>query len=91
MTDTNNGWQPIDTAEIHAFDAECWWASGDYVLVWDRGIFVAWYGHTLAGKGRWMAGSEVVQPTHWMPLPAPPIPEPTPYLQALLDEKDIEI
>lgn len=79
MTDTNNGWQPIDTAPRDESE-----------VIATNGYLIAVCQHVY--EDRWQpCGMPMFTPTHWMPLPDPPIAEHTPYLQALLDEKDIEI
>ncbi len=45
--------------------------SGDFLL-WRGFMCIGSYKYTSKGKGRWMSNGFVIQPTHWMPLPAPP-------------------
>lgn len=97
MTDTSNGWQPISTAPkqfpkgMHHDDkAIQLWAlnvMGD--LRWTFGF---WTQDGPDGSGWWdVAERAFCTPIYWQPLPGRPAVNATPYLQALLDEKDIEI
>jgi hypothetical protein len=66
-------WQPIETCPLPEFDPVCWYASGKPVLTWDGWVSIASYGYTAKGKGRWRNHMGVIAPTHWMPLPDPPL------------------
>jgi len=61
----NGGWMPIDTARK---------VSGNRVLVYvpsDYGTEIGYY-----DRGTWLgAHGHPIRPTHWMPLPMPPIPQ----------------
>lgn len=63
------GWQPIDTAPKDGEDLLCYWRLSNCcsVLSW-------WSDQDIPGAGLWhdSAGSTYNDPTHWMPLPAPP-------------------
>jgi hypothetical protein len=67
-------WQPIETAPIENFDAERWYMPATpWVLVSEgQSVFMAQYGYTEKGKGRWRNHFGVCKPTHWMPIPEPP-------------------
>ena len=66
-------WQPIETAPIAPFDPEHWYrAASEAVLVYP-GRNIASYSYTQRGKGRWRTWMGVTCPTHWMPLPPPPV------------------
>lgn len=67
-------WQPIETAPKGRFYAEKWFLSASPpLLLWDGlGATIGQYGYTERGKGRWRDWRGNVEPTHWMPLPAPP-------------------
>ena len=60
-------WRPIKTAPKDGTEVLGWPAVGRYnmdmpaPMAWDRGVW-----RMIAGEGDWM------DPTHWMPLPAPP-------------------
>ena len=72
-------WQPIETAP----------KDGTRVLIYDgvaikSGMFVQWFHYFLQEKqegwgtnwdNEFQAPDEVMYPTHWMPLPAPPLPD----------------
>ena len=57
-------WQPIETNKFK---------SGDHVLVVDalKIPFIAW----RYLEDSWVTHGRKVEPTHWMPLPAPPVAE----------------
>lgn len=68
---TTNNWQPIETAP----------RDGTRILAWiPRGNNkheVIWMGTLPSGRVRWLFSHGWIsagdfQPTHWMPLPAPP-------------------
>jgi hypothetical protein len=74
-------WQPIATAP----------KDGTWVLVWGPSdtwslVRLAWYAYNhRSGKAYWKLDGEcddyelaADQPTHWMPLPPPPVPRETP-------------
>lgn len=69
-------WQPIETAPKDGTIIDLWF--GEYRETdcwWQEGCSIhpqaGWYSHALCyGYGDWFDESE--QPTHWMPLPAPP-------------------
>lgn len=71
-------WQPIETAPKDGARVDLW---GKNMLRWDRGgeriVNVAWGKVTdWMGTERydWMHGrGEDFKPTHWMPLPPPPV------------------
>lgn len=69
------GWQPIETAPAGERILICWAASGQY----DEGIEVATYSPDADARHRWLnqnSGnyiSPTCPPTHWMPLPKPPV------------------
>lgn len=75
------GWRPIETAPETDGDIG---AYGETFLVWD-GCYVSPAkrdGHgnfvdleSVDRDGDW---NPIYNPTHWMPLPLPPAPEPTP-------------
>lgn len=65
-------WQPIETAPIQAFNQEKWFVSGESLLLWTNYAVIGNYGYTERGKGRWQAYGRIINPTHWMPLPAAP-------------------
>jgi hypothetical protein len=69
-----SGWRPIETAPVEPFDAASWYMNASpSVLVWQGSYCViATYGYTKQGKGRWRDHRGNIEPTHWMPLPAPP-------------------
>jgi hypothetical protein len=70
-------WQPIETATIKPFDKDNWYMPhSENVLLWRSHACIGQYGYTKQGKGRWRSGGFTVEPTHWMPLPDPPISEP---------------
>ena len=55
-----SGWQPIETAP----------KDGTPILVFDEGaICIA----TFADDYWWDNGAMTIPPTHWMPLPDPPV------------------
>lgn len=69
-------WQLIEAAPLPEFDA------AKYFSKTFRCLTASQYGHmkcatysfTSRGKGRWMDdGGYVCVPTHWMPLPKPPV------------------
>jgi len=71
-------WQPIETAPKDGTKIDLW---GRNLLTWDkrgeRIVNVAW-GRVTNWLGRegddWQTGrGEDFQPTHWMPLPDPPV------------------
>ena len=49
----------------------------------DGGLIETGFWESIEGDRHWVAdwGGEV-QPTHWMPLPAPPLAPPAPYSRA---------
>ena len=57
-------WQPIETAP----------RDGTELLLYQQeaGIQVSWWGHDPDNQDTGWVGS-VPEPTHWMPLPEPPI------------------
>lgn len=63
-------WQPIETApkdrEILAFDQQI----GVAIIRWDY-TWVAWFDGRMVVDG--YGDPEYFTPTHWMPLPLPPI------------------
>lgn len=75
-------WQPIETAPVLSYDPEKWYAphSERILLLMDRHITIGSYHYTQPrgknpAKGKWregFGGNVLSQPTHWMPLPAPP-------------------
>lgn len=68
-------WQPIESAPIQPFVKEDWFLSGKRILACQKSrfTFIASYGYTSKGKGRWIDhNGRVCTPTHWMPLPEPP-------------------
>lgn len=67
LNDTEEGWQPIETAP----------RDGTRMLLWVRGHLVmlgSWAGHgAYSGAAFWSNNVPIVpQPTHWLPLPQPP-------------------
>jgi hypothetical protein len=68
-------WQPIETApkdtNVLMFDAN------------DRDIGEAFFDHAESDCWVWANGLLVVDPTHWMPLPATPESHPLPALAPL--------
>lgn len=68
-------WQPIETAPIKQFDKEKWFEPHSPQLLVFDGFFhqIAAYGYTAKGKGRWSGRFGIIEPTHWMPLPPPPV------------------
>jgi hypothetical protein len=76
-------WQPIETAPKDGTPVWLWWPSPDSEAItgwWSEG----WYeGDRLVRSDAGWVGNEASshrldewsQPTHWMPLPAPPILE----------------
>jgi len=73
-------WQPIETAPKDGTVVLGWsgvWSVGmpETVLWLDRAERSGWF--TYAGHHRFMN-----QPTHWMPLPAPPLPAVRPQEEA---------
>lgn len=55
-----SGWQPIETAP----------KDGGIILVWDDGVALAWWHE----QGYWTEDEGMIsRPTHWMPLPKPPV------------------
>lgn len=72
------GWQPIETVPPYPFVQKDWFISGPRYLLWQYFAFTGSYGYTERGKGRWIdPNGRIVNPTHWMPLPDAPLPEPT--------------
>jgi hypothetical protein len=67
MDEINGGWQPIETAPMDR-----------RLLLWD-GIWVSAGAYVDYDSMGWIMDSEypgdVSNPTHWMPLPAPPAAE----------------
>jgi len=59
-------WQPIDTAPKE--DSE--------ILVWDNGF--VWMAYWEPEDGTWnvLGYNMVIDPSHWMPVPEGPEPEP---------------
>jgi hypothetical protein len=73
MTPRPEGWQPIETAPIEEFRPAEWFTPhSPSLLLWTNYPVVGNYGYTKYGKGRWRSWQGTVNPTHWMPLPAPP-------------------
>jgi hypothetical protein len=67
-------WQPIETAPIKPFDKERWYVGGTRLLLWTGyGACIGDYSYTQTGKGRWRDHHSTITPTHWMPLPKPPV------------------
>lgn len=66
-------WMPIETAPIPMFDKENWFVSGPSVLLFKNYPVIGSYGYTERGKGRWRTYGRIIEPTHWMPLPPPPL------------------
>lgn len=69
------GWQPIESAPLPSFDKSKWYMEAFACLgaKADHVFGRVSYGYTERGKGRWQdARGYLCQPTHWMPLPAPP-------------------
>jgi hypothetical protein len=62
--DARQEWQPIETAPKE---------SGHYIIgwckQWHQPICVRW----LSGLNRWNTAFQPFQPTHWQPLPSPPL------------------
>lgn len=56
-------WQPIETAPTKGL-----------ILAWDgEEVHIAeWHPALIFGGDWYIAEDEVIDPTHWMPLPAPP-------------------
>lgn len=64
-------WMPIETAprEVDGVSPR--------FLAWDCGLMeIAWEAWEEDGKPVWWAGEYRVTPTHWQPLPAPPVDAP---------------
>lgn len=58
-------WQPIETAP----------RDGTWLLLWDGGCRLI--GHFYPPEGRWdNADGDELKPTHWTPLPEPPVLSP---------------
>ncbi len=75
-------WQPIETAPkdetwvILYFAEGCPWqaeANGMVFAFWSTGEDPDWYDSEAASNSL----TEHYKPTHWMPLPAPPVTETT--------------
>ncbi len=73
-------WRPIETAPIPQFDAERWYMINFRCLIALKGnsyTTIGNYGYTEKGRGRWKdTFDRVCEPSHWMPLPAPPLARP---------------
>lgn len=70
-------WQPIETAPKDGSHVLAW-RSG-----WDRPAWVRWVWNPRVGREFWNDADEwdayeleSEPPTHWMPLPDPPLPAP---------------
>jgi len=62
------GWRPINEAELNC-DVLAFWEKSNTMEVAERSEHVNEHGHS------WLVdGDFVSNPTHWMPLPAPPPP-----------------
>ena len=66
-------WKPIKDISVFEFDSEKWYNDGPRYLLWaGHHITIGSYGYTKKGKGRWRNSLGNINPTHFMPLPAPP-------------------
>ena len=71
-------WQPIETAPIEPHEQATWFRDKSPRLLLCGGgrpwVYIGSFSYTERGKGRWKceALDRNVNPTHWMPLPAPP-------------------
>lgn len=76
-------WQPIETAPKDGTKVDLW---GVNMLSWDKhgerivnvgwGAVVCWFG---VEREDWRHGrGEDFKPTHWMPIPPAPTPDPAP-------------
>lgn len=69
-----DAWQPIETAAIRPFVKADWYMRhSEELLLWVGYPVIGHYSFTKQGKGRWKAHGFVRKPTHWQPLPSPPI------------------
>jgi hypothetical protein len=74
-------WQPIETAPkeivVEYSDIQRF---GRHVLLWDGSTPYPYRGRwwqAKNGASNWLAdGGMAAHPTHWMPLPTPPVPHP---------------
>lgn len=68
------GWQPIESAPRDGTDIDLW-ANGQRVTDchWHCGQWLSWHSSSVDEEPTWEA---IKNATHWMPLPAPPIPQP---------------
>jgi hypothetical protein len=67
--DTQGGWQPIETAPRDAVLLGV--VDGEVRLIsWGKTSHIPLYGWNLADQGP--EDYDLCEPTHWMPLPAPP-------------------
>lgn len=80
---SREGWQTIDSApKDRAIIAADFGRYGFLARAWWQPEFDAWItgcremvmapGYTINGKSRELHSPEIVKPTHWLPLPAPP-------------------
>lgn len=72
IKEANSGWRPIETAPRDGSDVLTWW-DGKRRIAWSYDRKGPWL---TAGDAWNMDCAEYTQPTHWMPLPAPPTTEP---------------
>lgn len=66
-------WRPIKTYKPKPFDPANYWKDEPRVLIFEHYTRVGWYGYTKNGKGRWKDAYGIANPTHWMPMPKPPV------------------
>jgi hypothetical protein len=74
-----SAWQPIESAPKHIVYTDGRHRHGPYILVWSGGEVkrARWWDANNEGETKycnWIAdGGHAVHPTHWQPLPDPPV------------------
>lgn len=74
----NTNWQPIDTAPKDGTKIDIWaktWAASSDTFQFERFTNCLWMkGDSMSGSSaRWLNVPTSYHPTHWMPLPEPPV------------------
>lgn len=66
-------WKSIETCPRFEFEERYWYKDGPRYLLWIGHTTIGSYSYTKTGKGKWRNHIGNIYPTHWMPLPPPPM------------------